>query len=304
MNPGTFPGARDADQEAAAPRIEDNLVRVPDGQDVPQEPAPAPRLWYRRWRPVLITIAAAVIASGTVCGPLALSANAAPPAPTGNPLAGLTADQIAKRAATDFKAASSFHYHGSGKDSGQTVSISMSVTHKGCTGFIGDGSHGGFAILDIGKTVWIQPNDKFWEYVGVPASEVSLVHGLWLLPSGSAGNTLVAALAPFCHANKLLAILAPQLTGLVKGKTIKISGHRALQLRNMSGLESTYVSISSKPEILRISNDGTITFSKYGSQVTLTPPPPSDVITLPSASSAAYSLQHLLRGMQLPRYAP
>lgn len=303
MNPGSFTGVQHADQQAAAPRIEDTLVRVPDGQDVRLEPAPEPRPWYRRWRAGLIAIAAAVIAAGTVCGPLALSANAAPSAPQGNPLAGLTADQIAKRAATDFKAASSFHYHGSGKDSGQTISISMSVTHKGGTGSIGYGSHGGFAILDIGKTVWIQPNDKFWEYVGVPASEVPLVHGRWLVPAGSAANTLVAALAQFCHANKLLSLLAPQLTGLVKGKTITISGHPALQLQNISGQESIYVSISSKPEILRISNGGTITFSKYGARVTLTPPPPSDVITLPSASSAAYSLQHLLGGMQLPRYA-
>ena len=301
MNPGSFTGVQRADQQAAAPRLEDTLVRVRDGQDVRLGPAPAPGPRYRRGRAGLIAVAAAVIAAGTVCGPLALPANAAP---AGNPLAGLTADQIASRAAADFTAASSFHYHGSGKDSGQTISISMSVTHQGGTGSIGYGSHGGFAILDIGKTVWIQPDDKFWEYAGVPASEVPLVHGLWLLPAGSAGNRLVAALAPFCHANKLLSLLAPQLTGLVKGKTIKISGHRALQLRNISGQESIYVSISSKPEILRISNDGTITFSKYGARVTLTPPPPSDVIPLPSASSAAYSLQHLLRGMQLPRYAP
>ena len=284
MNPGSFAGVQHADQQAAAPRLEDTLACVPDGQDVRLEPAPAPRPWYRRGRAGLIAIAAAVIAAGTLCGPLALSANAAP---AGNPLAGLTADQIASRAAADFEAAASFHYRGSGKDSGQTISISMSVTHQGGTGSIGYGSHGGFAVLDIGKTVWIQPDDKFWEYVGVPASEVPLVHGMWLLPAGSGGNTLVAVLASLCHASKLLSILAPQLTGLVKGKTIKISGHRALQLRNISGQESIYVSISSKPEILRISNDGTITFSRYGARVTLTPPPPGDVITLPGASSAA-----------------
>src|SRR5208337_3069245 len=164
--------------------------------------------------------AAAVIAAGATCSTFALSATAAPSAPAGNPLVRLTADQIAKKAATDLEAAASFHYHGSGKASGQTVSISMSVTHKGCTGWIGDGRNGGFAILAIGKTVWIQPNDKFWEYVGVPASQLS------------------AAFAPFCNANKLVSILAPQLTGLVKGKTIKISGHPALQLRNSSGWES------------------------------------------------------------------
>ncbi len=242
-----------------------------------------------------MTTAAAVIAAGVTCGPLALSATAVPSAPAGNPLARLTADQIAKKAATDLKAAASFHYHGSGKASGQTVSISMSVTHKGCTGWIGDGRNGGFAILAIGKTVWIQPNDKFWEYAGVPASQLSAVHGKWLEITGTGSNSLSAAFAPFCNANKLVSTLAPQLTGLVKGKTIKISGHRALQLRNGTGLESIYVSISSKPEILRISDDGTISFSAYGARVTLPPPPASDVITLPGTSVGARSLQHLLR---------
>jgi hypothetical protein len=244
-----------------------------------------------------MTSAAAVIAAAAIGGPLALSATAAPSAPAGNPLARLTADQIAKKAVTDLKAAASFHYHGSGKDSGQTFSISMSVTHKGCTGRIGDGSIGGFAILVIGKTVWIQPNDKFWEYVGVPASQLPAVHGKWLKVTGTGSSSVSAAFAPFCNANKLVSALAPQLTGLVKGKTTKISGHPALQLRNRSGQESVYVSISSKPEILRISDNGTVSFSAYGARVTLTAPPAADVITLPSTSTPAHSLQHLLRGM-------
>ena len=241
--------------------------------------------------------AAAVIAAGATCGTFALSATAAPLAPAGNPLARLGADQIAKKAVADLKAAVSFHYHGSGKTSGQTVSISMSVTHKGCTGWIGEGRHGGFAILAIGKTAWIQPNDKFWEYAGIPASELPAVHGKWLKPTGTGSNSLSGVFAPFCNANKLASALAPQLTGLVKGKTTKISGHPALQLRNSSGSESIYVSISSKPEILRISDNGTITFSAYGARVTLTPPPASDVIKVPGASARVHSLQHPLGGI-------
>ncbi|MGH3228789.1 MAG: hypothetical protein ACRDOA_09440 [Streptosporangiaceae bacterium] len=226
-----------------------------------------------------------------------MSATAALAAPAGNPLARLTADQIAKKAVTDLKAATSFHFHGSSKAAGQTVSISMSVTHKGCTGSISDGSHGGFAILVQGNTTWIQPNDKFWEYAGVPASQLPTVHGKWLEITGTGSNSLSAAFAPFCNPNKLVSALASQLTGLAKGKTIKISGHSALQLRNGSGRESIYVSISSKPEILRISDDGTINFSAYGARVTITPPPATNVVTLPGASLGANSLQHLLRDM-------
>ena len=241
--------------------------------------------------------AVAVIAAGVTCATFALSAAAAPLVPAGNPLGRLTADQIAKKAVTDLKAAASFHYHGSAKASGQTFSISMSVTHKGCTGRFGDGSSGGFAIVAIGKMAWIQPNDKFWEHLGLPASDVPLAHGLWLNFTGTGSNSLSAVIAPLCNANKLASGLALQLSGLVKGKTIKISGHRALQLRDGTGSESIYVSISSKPEILRIRDDGTLNFSAYGARVTLTQPPASDVITLPSTSVDARSLQHLLRGI-------
>src|SRR5260370_26889364 len=45
--------------------------------------------------------AVAVIAAGATCGTLAFSATAAPLVPAGNPLARLTADQIAKTAATE-----------------------------------------------------------------------------------------------------------------------------------------------------------------------------------------------------------
>jgi hypothetical protein len=61
MTPGT-PSAAEAHGPlpATAPRIEDSLVRIPDGQEVPQPPeeaAPAPRPWYRRWYVITAAIA-------------------------------------------------------------------------------------------------------------------------------------------------------------------------------------------------------------------------------------------------------
>jgi hypothetical protein len=237
--------------------------------------------------------AAAVITAGAMCGPLALSATAAPSAPAGNPLVGLTADQIAKKAAAGLEGAASFHYHGSARDSGQTIALSLSVTRQGCTGSISDGRNGAVVILAIGKSLWLQPNDKFWEYAGISASELPTVQGKWIETTATSSSSVSADFAPLCNSKKLLSQLALQPTGLVKGKTTRISGHPALQLRNSSGQESIYVSISSKPEILRISAGGTLNFSAYGARVTLTPPPASDVITLPSTDS----VQHLLPGI-------
>jgi hypothetical protein len=61
------------------------------------------------------------------------------------------------------------------------------------------------------------------QFAGIPASLLSAVHGKWLAITGTGSNSLSAAFAPFCNPNKLVSALAPQLTGLVKGKTIKIS---------------------------------------------------------------------------------
>ena len=111
--------------------------------------------------------------------------------------------------------------------------------------------------------MWIQPNDKFWEHLGIPPSQVPLlVHGLWLKFTGTGSNSLVCRdRAAMQREQAGVRARPPRLSGLVKGKTIKISGHRALQLRNGTGSESIYVSISSKPEILRIGDDGTLNFS-------------------------------------------
>ena len=248
---------------------------------------------------------AAVAIGATAWGALASSATAAPAtaalvaaapaitAPASNPLGKLTANQIATKAFADFKSASSFHYSGSAKEQGQTFSFALWVTGKGCTGSMSVSSKGGFVIVLIGTTVWIQPDDKFWETSGVPADQLSLVHGMWLETTGTGNNSLYPVFRVFCS-QKL--IVSGKLPRLIKGKTIKISGHPALQLRTKSGLESIYVSISAKPEILRISYYGALNFSAYNARVTLTPPPASDVITNPGTGGNARSLLRAVAG--------
>jgi hypothetical protein len=235
-----------------------------------------------------LCVAAAIGAAA--CGALASSANAAP---ARNPLAKLTANQIAKKAIADLKSASSFHYYLSAKVSGQTESISLSVTSKGCTGSLGLGNQGSVVLVMIGTTAWVQPNDKFWETSGVPAADLPAVSGKWLETTGTGSNSFYSAFGPLCSGGKLTSVVLGKLPSLAKGKTIKISGHSALQLRNKRGSESIYVSISAKPEILRISYYGTVNFSAYNARVTLTPPPASDVIQVPTPATAT-RLRHLL----------
>ena len=68
-----------AGEDLAAPRIEDNLVRFPDGQQVPQQfpeatvPPPAARPWWRRRRPLAAVIAVVTVLLGGLAAALALT---------------------------------------------------------------------------------------------------------------------------------------------------------------------------------------------------------------------------------------
>jgi hypothetical protein len=243
-------------------------------------------------RGLCATAAVGAIVGGT----LTLTASAKPAAyakPSGNPLAKLTADQIAAKAFADMKAASSFRYSGSAKADGQHVSFGLSLTGRGCTGSLGVGNEGSLVIVLIRTTVYAQPDDKFWRTSGVPASEIAQVHGKWLETTGTGSMSLYPAFGQLCSRSKIIGLFtAGKPTGLIKGKTVKIAGHAALQLRGKSGSSpSFYVSVSAKPEIVRISDsDGTINFGNYGARVSLTPPPPGDIISVPGTGSAIRAL--------------
>ena len=109
---------------------------------------------HARRYPVAMAISGrAVLAAG--CGTAgSTSSTAGTPAlatPSGNPLAGLTADQIATKAEADLKAASSVHIAGPVTDSGQTYVLDLTIGPKGCTGTMASPGKGSFRLLKIGK---------------------------------------------------------------------------------------------------------------------------------------------------------
>ena len=82
----------------------------------------------------------AILAGATACGTTASSqpAQAASATPSANPLAGLTADQIAAKAVADLKAASSVHCAGSVTDSGATYAVDLTSGTTNCLGTFAD----------------------------------------------------------------------------------------------------------------------------------------------------------------------
>jgi hypothetical protein len=228
----------------------------------------------------------AIIAGATACstspsGPSASSTPANPSATaSADPLAELTANQIALKAIADFKASSSVHVAGSVTDSGQAIAMNMTLGTKGCTGTLGIRGEGSLFVLEIGKTLWVKPDDQFWKSaVGkkVPSAVLPLFEGRYIQTSANDSNW--SWLGTLCSPRQFAGQVSPTHHN-VKGKTITISGQPVLQIKDPGGPGSAYVTISARPEILRIDGGsaGHMDFTGYNAPVTLTPPPADQTI--------------------------
>lgn len=197
------------------------------------------------------------------------------------PLAGLTADQIAARATADLKTVSSVHITGSGTDSGQTVGMNLTLGTRGCKGRLSIKGEGSFALLKIGTRVWIKPDNRFWKYAAgssLSAAVMRLLSGKYIEPSAK-GSSL-GSLAGICNRSQFASAFGTKLTGLVKGATTTIAGQPALQIKDAGDPDSAYVTISARPEFLRLDagRSGQFDFSGYDAPLTLTPPPASQTL--------------------------
>jgi hypothetical protein len=215
-------------------------------------------------------IGVAILAGATACGSSA--------APSANPLAGLTADQIAAKAVANLRAASSVHYAGSITESGETDAVDLTAGVTNCTGTLGTAGKGSFALLKIGQTLWIKPDSQFWTSEGANSAVLALVEGKYIRtsPNDSDFNSV----RMLCSPAQIADSFGNKMNHLVKGTTITVDGQSALQLRDTSTSDVAYVTISASPEFLRLDHgsQGQLDFSDYNAPVTLTAPPASQTI--------------------------
>ena len=224
--------------------------------------------------------AAAIVVGATACGasashPAASSASSA----SAVPLAGLTADQIVRKAAADFKAASSVHVTGSGQDSGDHIAVNMTLGTKGCNDTVSEAGKGTFVLVRIGQKVWLKGDSQFWKAaVGSSSPAVqAYLDGKYV--EVSATDASVGSLLTMCSMSGLFGQFGPPPSGLVKGKVTTILGQAAQEL-SKPGQGVVYVSLSSVPELMRIDggSDGQMNFTGYNAPLNLTPPPAADTI--------------------------
>ena len=199
----------------------------------------------------------------------------------GGALDGLSADEIASRATADLKAVSSVHVKGSVQSSGQKIALNLSLGSQGCTGTMGIDGQGSFVLLKIGKSLWIKPDDKFWNHAAGSAGSalIDLVSGKYIKPSAK-GSSL-ASIGALCDPAQFAKSFGSDMTGMVKGTTTTIAGQPALQIKDSGDAASAYVTVDAKPQFLRLDgggSNGRLDFTDYNAPLHLTPPPASKTL--------------------------
>lgn len=244
---------------------------------------------------------AAVSATGACClaaaacggGSSASTAGAPSVSSTADPLASLTSAEIQSKALADAEVAPTLTIDGTVAQSGQAYTVDLAFERgRGCAGTVGVGSEGTIKIIEIGKTVYLNPDKRFWTAnSGSEASAViALVDGRYIQTSTTSKNA--AGLADLCDVSQLLnggdgsksstGTSSPPTT-VTKGPVTTISGTRVLELKDSDG-STAYVTDTSKPEIVQVtapkgSADGSGTVKvTVGAPVTLAAPPASQVI--------------------------
>ena len=226
-------------------------------------------------RAVAVVVSCAGLAAGaTACGTAQLS----PPAPaaratqSADPLAGLTAGQIARRAIADLAAVSSVRIAGSTGQDGQPPSSTWPPS-RGCTTLRIPGKARPRCSRSARRrgSSRLTRSGSGWTY-GVPAAARRHLEGKYLQTSN-----MPAAMAAGCSRGELASAFGGELKDLVTGKVTTIAGQPALQLAGKRHSMSAYVTISGRPEFLRIDVTGQehTVFTGYNRPLTLTPPPPA-----------------------------
>jgi hypothetical protein len=233
---------------------------------------------------------AAILGAATACssaGSPAASATSATPDSTasasaqGGPLAGLSADEIARRATDDLKVVKSVHVNGSVQSSGQDIAMNLTIGTQGCTGTMGIKGQGSFILLKIGKSLWIKPDDAFWKHAAGSdgADAVDLFSGNYV--KTSAKGSSLSSVGDLCDPAKFAKSFGGNMTGMSKGTTTTIAGQPALQIKDTADPASAYVTVAARPEFLRLDgggSNGRLDFTQYNAPLHLTPPPADQVL--------------------------
>jgi hypothetical protein len=234
-------------------------------------------------------LAAAIALSAAACSSSGSSGSATPSASS---LAG-TPDQIVQKAISDLKTASSVQLSGTVDSAGTNSVIDLtSAGAQDCKGTImihqtaaaassSKAETGSVDLIEVGGTVYAKPSDGFFNNLGLSASDISEVTGKYVKATA---NSDLAGFADLCGSSFVAAsFYKHDETGFVSDGTATINGQATEVFKQPAADDNgiVYISVSSTPEIARISgpgSEGSVNFTNYNAPVTITAPPASEVI--------------------------
>jgi hypothetical protein len=225
-----------------------------------------------------VTAAATVCLSAAGCG-------------SSDPLAGMTAKQIATKAISDLKSAPSFTETGSFSYDGQMATLSTGVKGNGCTMTMDMGSKGSMTTTMIGTAVWIKADATYWKAVaasqGGGTADMGMFAGKYLkIPAGASGG--LSQTAGMCNVTSASSQM-PLPVDVAKGAMATVNGQHVYTLTDRAKGITMYVTDTSTPRIIKVvgkqkgnSEESTIT---YGVPKSITAPPASETAVIPSLGS-------------------
>lgn len=198
-----------------------------------------------------------------------------------DPLASMSADQIASKAVGNLNSESQFNLSGTVHENGQSLTLTLAYkTPSSCSGTIGINGKGNLAVVAIDGTAWIKPDATFWQsYAGAQARKaIALLGDKYLKSSPNDAN--VSTLISLCTVSSLSSAFTSAGT-VTKGPSTTVDGQDAIPLKNAHGA-TVYVSDTSSPQILQITNSspdngGTVNF-KYGQSATVAAPAVAETV--------------------------
>jgi hypothetical protein len=233
-------------------------------------------------------LAAAIALSIAACSSGGSSGSATPSASS---LSG-TPDQIVQKAVNDLKTASSVQISGNVDSAGTNTVLDLtSVGAQGCKGTImihqtaaaassSKAESGSVDLIEVGGTVYAKLGDGFFNNLGLSASDISQVTGKYVKATAKSD---LAGFAQLCPAPFLAADFNKQDTGFVSDGTATINGQATEAFKQPAADDNgiAYISVSSTPEIVRLSGPGSygqVNFTNYNAPATIAAPPASDVV--------------------------
>ena len=186
----------------------------------------------------------------------------------------------ANDALTKVKAAvadvTSVHVVGQFSQSGQTMTVDVSIGDKKATGTI----HVGGGTMDlrlVNGVTYFRGDSKVFASFGANSAQASLAAGRWIKDAGTSPGGPASSFASFLDRQKMFDELLTPQGSVSTGGTATINGHKALILiDNSADGGKLYVATTGAALPLRIQHTGTnagrIDFTDYNATVTVQAP--------------------------------